>query len=142
MPLLFIKKYWKFAALAIVLFGAFTVGKRWEAAKYEKERADMATAVSKAIIAREKQIRIEHQAQLVVDTTARESLQTDLATLRTRERDLLGMVDELSLVKTITTVVVEGCENNEEGQRVVLANPFTDDFVQLWNEAGGHPVGE
>jgi len=142
MPILLLKKYWKYGALAIVLFGAFTIGKRWEAAKYEKERAEMATAVSKAIIAREQAIRAEHQAQLLVDADARESLATDLATLRTRERDLLTMVDELSLVKPITNVVVEGCEENEAGEQVVLANPFSDDFVELWNEAGGHPIGD
>jgi hypothetical protein len=130
-----ILKYWKFGAVGILLMGAFLMGQRWEQAAYEKERTSAAEAIAVAISTREKAIRAEHQAQLAADAEARSALAFDLAGLRTRERELVSRIDELNLVKPITNLVVEGCTEDEEGLRVVLANPFSDDFVRVWNES-------
>lgn len=127
----FIKKYWKLGAIAIILFASFMAGKRWEEAKYARERARTAEAVAEAITKREQAIREQHRQQVEEDTRAREILQEDLSLLRLRERDLLARIDQLSLVKPVSQVVIEGCTEDEE----IIANPFSDDFVKLWNES-------
>jgi hypothetical protein len=128
-------KYWKFGAIGVLLFGAFMVGKKWEMAKYEKERARAAEAVVMAITAREKVIRDEHQAQLALDAEARTALAFDISNLRARERDLVIQINELNLVKPIQDLRIEGCTEHEEGTTLVLANPFSSDFVRVWNES-------
>lgn len=132
----FLKKYWKIGAIAIVLFGAFMAGKKWEEAKYARERARTAEAIAEAITKREQAIREQHQQQVEEDMLARQLLQEDLGLLRLRERDLLARIDELSLVKPVSQVVIEGCTEDEE----IIANPFSDDFVRLWNDSSRPPA--
>lgn len=134
----FLKKYWKLGAIAIVLFAAFTAGKKWEEAKYARERARTAEAVAVAITKREHEIREQYRKQLEEDTRARMLLQDDLSLLRLRERDLLSQIDELSLVKPASQIVIEGCTEDEK----IIANPFSDDFVRLWNDASRPPTTE
>lgn len=134
-----ILKYWKFAAVGILLLGAFMMGKRWEQAAYEKERADIAEATSIAIVAREAEIMRKHKIQVQLDADARGALQADLSALRTRERELVSEIDDLNLVKPIADLQIEGCAENEEGTQVVLANPFSVDFVRVWNESSSSP---
>lgn len=133
-----ILKHWKLVLVVVMVGAAFETGRRWSASSYEKERAAAATAVAEAIQKREQAIRELHQAQLELDAAARENLQNDLATLRRRELDLLLRIDELEFVKPIADVVVEGCTEDDE----IIANPFTADFVSLWNEAGRPPATE
>ena len=132
----FLKKYWKLGAIAIVLFATFMAGKKWEEAKYARERARTAEAIAEAITKREQAIREQHRKQVEEDALARELLQEDLGLLRLRERDLLSQINQLSLVKPATQVVIEGCTEDEE----IIANPFSDDFVRLWNESARPPT--
>lgn len=127
----FFLKNWKVIAIAAVLSGSFMAGKKWEEAKYARERARTAEAVTLAITKREEEIRENYRKQLEDDARARELLQEDLTLLRMRERDLLTQVGELRLVKPVTQVVVEGCTEDEE----IIANPFDADFIRVWNEA-------
>ena len=131
MPIQLILKYWKVGAIALILFGSFMAGKKWEASKYARERARTAEAVAVAITKREQVIREQHRQQSEEDALAREILQEDLTLLRLREKDLLARVDQLKLVKPAATVVVQGCTEDDE----IIANPFSDDFVRLWNES-------
>ena len=66
------------------------------------------------------------------DAVARGLLQSDLATLRERERELITHIDNITLVTPIPELRIEGCTDDGE-TTLVLANPFSVDFVRLWN---------
>ncbi len=136
MPI-WILKYWKWIGMGALLLGAFVMGQRWEAAAYEKERADTAQAVVQAIQLREAEIRSQHLIQVEADAEARTTLQSDLAAIRQREQELMTRVHDLSLVKPIPEIRIEGCFENED-TTVVIGNPFTLDFVSLWNDTSRH----
>jgi len=131
----FLKGNWKIIGVAVALGGAFYMGAKWKDSSYAKERIASAEAVATAIQLREAEIRRQHQIQVDIDTAARLTLQGDLSTIRQREKDLMTRVRDLSLVKPIPEIRIEGCFEDDEGQTVVVGNPFSVDFVSVWNDA-------
>ena len=128
-----LKKHWKPVAVAVVLLAAFVAGwringDRWEA-KVATERAERQTAVTEAVLAREVELRKAWNADLRVATAVAVALESDLAEIRVRNSALSAEIDTRSLVKP--TVI--SCDTTGE---TVNANPFSDDFVDLWNAAG------
>ncbi len=128
-----VRKHWKLVVVAVLLAGAFTSGwrisgTRWEA-KVATERAERQTAVTEAVLARELELRLQWNADLAVAKGVAVRLTLDLTQVRVRNSDLLAEIATRSLVKP--TVI--SCDITGE---TVNANPFNDNFVDLWNAAG------
>lgn len=134
-------KNWKLVGVAVLLGGAFYLGYQVSSAKFQKERAEIAEQTTLAIAAREAEIRAEYEAQAEIDAAARVVLHNDLELLRVRERNLIEGIRAAQLVKPASDLVCEDIEVTDEAT-VIIANPFTPAFRELWNEAGRPPTTE
>jgi hypothetical protein len=122
-----------YALLAAVVFGAGWKVNGWRLeSRYESEAADrareVATAVSEAVEASRQEYLID--LQQVIDIN--DALHTDLAEIRSANDALSAEIETAPLVTSSVT-----CTDNETGEVLEeQPNPFTDDFVRLWNDAG------
>lgn len=136
MPLAFMK-YWKPAAAIALLalsFGAGWQTNGWRMGeKIENAKAEQLAAFEK----RRSELLAAHAEQQERDQAARVALSRDLEAARSDAARLAAEVETLRLTPSspvIERVLVPGdCESGQP--EVVLANPFSDDFVRLWNES-------
>jgi len=126
---------WKLLAAGIVLasvfYGGWTVnGWRWES------KWQTAVATQQSIV---EQLRKEHErafhAQRERDQAARESLMADLSGLREQNDGLLLRLENASLVREPEVRWRERVETDETACTPILANPFSADFVRLFNDS-------
>jgi hypothetical protein len=107
-------------------------GWRWEA-----KFAEMQSATIQVYEKKQKELNAQFAEQLERDTTARMALSQMLQQTRSKAASLEIELETLSLSPSspqIETVVLAGeCKNGEEQPAVVIANPFSPDFVRLWN---------
>lgn len=129
------RQYGKYIAVVVFLVVIFYGGMRYERNKYERKELELAQEVAEQIAQREREIRDEYAKQQEVDAEARLTLQRDLATIRQREKHLLEQLRTAELVKPADKVVVERIKEIPGECPQVIANPFSDDFVRLWNDA-------
>lgn len=122
-----------FAGLAVTIFG---MGYLYSDKQHAEHEADVQKQITAAIVAKEAELREEFSARLAVEREARLSLQNDLTVIRENRDSLLDRIDEMELTKPVADIRCEGIlENADENVRVVLGNPFTADFVSVWNDA-------
>ena len=121
------------AGMAVSIFG---LGYMYANQKHAEHDADTQKAITAAVVAKEKELRDEFAVKLEAERVARLSLQNDLTVIRENRDRLLDRIDEMELTKPVSEVRCEGLmENDDENVRVVLGNPFTADFVSVWNDA-------
>jgi len=121
------------AGMAVSIFG---LGYMYANQKHAEHEADVQKQITAAVVAKEKALREEFAVTLERERVARLSLQNDLTQIREHRDSLLDRIEDAELTKPVADISCEGVlENNDENVRVVLANPFTDDFVSLWNDA-------
>lgn len=136
-------KYWKpiaASAFAVLLFAA-----GWKASSVRWE-AKVLKAEQKAQIAYEAardRLFQEWDTQRIADEAARVALSQQLSDARTQTSQLeeeLRSVRLTPVEPVIETVLVPGdCESGQP--EVVLANPFSPDFVRLWNDSARRSDG-
>lgn len=121
------------AGMAVSIFG---LGYMYSNQKHAEHTADVQKEITARIVAREAELRDEFAARLAVESAARNALQKDLTTIRNNRNELLDRIDEMELTKPVADIRCEGVlENDDESVQIVLANPFTADFVRMWNDA-------
>ena len=129
------------AAVAVsLIFGAGWKINGWRLnAKFAKTQ--------EAVIAdyeeRQRELNEQAREQAARDETAREALSRDLQESRARTLALETELETIQLTPidpVIERVLVPGDCTNDQPE-VVLANPFSDDFVRLWNQSGEPPAG-
>jgi hypothetical protein len=121
------------AGMAVSIFG---LGYMYASQKHAEHAADVQKEITAAVVAKEKALRAEFEVRLEAERVARLSLQNDLTVIRENRDRLLDRIDEMELTKPVSEVRCEGLmENDDENVRVVLGNPFTADFVSVWNDA-------
>lgn len=121
------------AGIAVSIYG---LGYMKASAVHAKHEADVQKEITAAVVAKEKQLREEFLVRLDVERAARTMLENDMTALRANRDQLIEAVRLAQLTKPVSAITVEGCmETDDENVRVVLGNPFTDDFVRLWNDA-------
>ena len=134
-----LKKHWKVSAVValviVVFFAGWKVnGDRWEA-KVAKERADRAEAVALAVAEREAELHARFKEQQLVTQNIALALQQELDRVNIEFAQTNAALDTARLVKpvetTCTTVNETGVVTHE-----TQPNPFSDDFVNLWNDPG------
>jgi len=129
------------AAIAIGFGGGWQVN-GW---RLNSKMAKMQVDTIKVYEERQKVLNQEFAEQIERDTTARMALSQRLQQTRTKAAGMERELETLRLSPTsprIETVLVPG--DCDAGQKeVVVANPFSDDFVRLWNSsATGAIAGE
>ena len=129
-----LRKHWKIFVAVVILLGVFFAGVKYSDAKHARQRAYEAEQVAKAITAREQALREQHRLEMEREAEARVSLQTDLATLRQREKTLIEGIRTAQLTKPPTSLICEAIVEEDDEKKIIVANPFSSDFVRLWNE--------
>jgi C4-dicarboxylate-specific signal transduction histidine kinase len=126
----------RIALLAGIAVSIFGLGYMYSDKQHAEHEADVQKQITAAVVAKEKKLREEFRARLDVERAARTMLENDLFAIRANRDQLIEAVRLAQLTKPVSAITVEGCmESDDENVRVVLGNPFTDDFVRLWNDA-------
>ncbi len=121
------------AGMAASIFG---LGYMYANQKHAEHEADVQKQITAAVVAKEKALREEFAVRLAEEEDARLSLQNDLTVIRENRDQLIEAVRLAQLTKPVSEINIEECmETDDEDVRIVLANPFGDDFVRLWNDA-------
>jgi hypothetical protein len=119
------------AALAATIFG---MGYMYAGKKHAEHEADVQKAITEAVAEKEKELRREYEARLEEESLARAALFTDLEAIRDHRDSLIDGIRRAQLTKPVSEVRVEACLEGDDDVQVVIANPFSDDFVRLWND--------
>ena len=127
-----VRKHWKLITCGVALVACFFAGwnvngTRWES-RMLTERAERQQVVLDAVMQREVELREAFTAQQAASDEVARTLDATIATLQADYTELTTRANTEPLVKTVT---VETCTGEPN------ANPFTDNFVDLWNDAGG-----
>lgn len=134
------------AVIGVFALGiGFTGGWKTNGWRLGEQIADEKAAVHQAYEEKRTALLAEFTVQLEQDATARLALSQDLRNSQAREAGLLKEVETLQLSKPDTLIVVETVVETltevVEGEciatDIVIANPFSNDFVRLWNESAG-----
>lgn len=139
------------AVIGVVALGiGFTGGWKTNGWRLGEQIADQKAAVHQAYEEKRTALLAEFTVQLEQDATARLALSQDLRNSQAREAGLLKEVETLQLsksdplivVETVVETITEVVEGECIATDIVIANPFSNDFVRLWNEsAGGTSAG-
>lgn len=122
------------SAIAVMLFVG---GCMYSDRQHAEHAADIERQKNELIAERIAEINAEWRAKLLAEENARIALEFDLSIIRDRERDLLAQIGDLQLTKPPTDDNIEAClETEDENVKLVVANPFSLDFVRLYNDAG------
>jgi len=128
--------------ITTIAAGLFTSGVLWSDKQHAEHEADFEKAKAVAISALEKKLNDEWFLRLYAEEDARLTLQSKLATVREHRDSLINEIRNASLVKPIADIRVEAClETEDENVQLVIANPFTVDFTEIWNR-GANEVQE
>ena len=122
------------AVVASVAFGAGWSVNGWRLnAIFNKAQV----AATEEFDRRQKALYEEHAKQLERDTLARVALSRRLQESRSTTAELTRKLESVQLSPkspVIKTVIQPGeCKDGQITPEVVLANPFSPDFVRLWN---------
>jgi hypothetical protein len=121
------------AGMAVSIFG---LGYMKASQVHAKHEADVQKEITAAVVAKEKELREEFAVRMETERVARLSLQNDLTMIRESRDTLLDRIEEMELTKPVADIRCEGVlENDDDSVQIVLANPFTADFVSVWNDA-------
>ena len=135
----FLGKYGIRIALVAALAGALFIGGcQYANVKQAELAADIERQKTELIAQRTRELNAEWRARLLVEENARVALQFDLTIIQDREKGLLDQIKNAQLTKPADQATIEAClETDNENIKLVIANPFTDDFTRLYNHASG-----
>lgn len=136
LPLL--RTHWRklagIGALVVVFAAGWTVnGWRYES-QIEEERAARAEAVAEAVAKREAELIERLQGQRKATEAVSLRLSERIDELLTENADLLSDINTAPLVKPREVPCVDLDTGEEHASQ---PNPFSAEFVLLWNRAGG-----
>jgi hypothetical protein len=120
------------AGLAAALF----VGGCMYSDKKHAERDAQRATETAAEIARLSQEHAEKMRQLAIVAADNErAFNADIDEIRVHRDALLEQIRVVALTKPPPEVRIEACLEGDEDVQIVVANPFSDSFRVLWNQA-------
>lgn len=130
-------KYGIRIALVSALAGALFIGGcQYANVQHAEHLADIEKQKTVAIAERTAELNAEWRAKLLIEENARVALQFDLNIIEDRETELLARIGNLQLTKPVGDANIEAClETEDENVKLVLANPFTAEFVSVYNDS-------
>lgn len=120
------------ATIAVMLFGA---GYQYSNTRHAKQDAKdaIATANEIARITREHNDKMRELA--LVSADKQRAFLSDIDEIEIHRDALLEQIQAAQLTKPVSEVRIESCVKGEENEIIVVANPFSDSFRVLWNQA-------
>lgn len=137
-PLALTKSWKPIVAIASAAL-VFAAGWQVNGWRLKNEMRKNELALARAYEARRSELLAEYERQAAADEAARLALSRNLEDARTRTALLEEELERTRLTPNPAAVRVErvlvpgDCANDQP--EVVLANPFTADFVRLWNQS-------
>ena len=140
----FLVKYGIRIMLIAGLAGSLFVGGCMYSDKQHAEHAaDVERQTTVAIVEAVEAENARWQARFDEENAARIKLQSDLSAITDHRDALIEGIRNAQLTKPLDDVTIEAClETEDENVKLVVANPFTAEFVGLYNDAskaGGSP---
>lgn len=138
---------WKIIAGAAAIAAIFGAGWQTNGWRYEAQYRDAEKEIFEQIEERRAELLAEFETTRQADDVARAALTSDLAGLRSRNTELQAQIQTASLAKTEPEVQIQWRDRvvREETDELcgppVLANPFSLDFVRLFNESADQRSG-
>ena len=121
------------SALAVALFVG---GCQYANVQNAEQAADVERQTTALIAERVAEMNAEFAIRLEEENVARAQLQGDLTIIRDHRDSLIEGIRNAQLTKPIDSVNIEAClETEDENIKLVIANPFTIEFVSLYNDA-------
>ena len=131
----------KIASIAGIAASIFGMGYMKASAVHAGHAADFEKAKVVAIAAREKELRDEFAVRVEEEEAARITNEAEREALRVHRDSLIETIKHAQLTKPVTAVRVEACmESDNEDIQIVLANPFSESFRELWNNGSRGPA--
>lgn len=131
----------RIALIAALAAAIFSMGYLYSDKQHAEHQADVQKAITEAISVREKELRDEFAIRLTEEETARSELQSNFDVIRIHRDTLIAGVRNLQLTKPKPEIRVEAClESDNEDVQIVIANPFSESFRSVWNDAGSDPT--
>ena len=134
-----VKKHWKIFAVGGVLLGAFWGG--WEVNGWRLESSYAEEMAERDRIAREAaqeamdRMRAVYEERLGIANGLATSISAKIAEIRAENDALSARIEASSgLVKPSDVTCIDNTTGIAHEEQ---PNPFGDDFVRLWNDAGG-----
>lgn len=126
------------AVVTVTLLGAvFTAGWQFNGWRLKAKMAERETEIAAAYEQRRAELLSEYGRQARADEEAIATLVRRLAANRQATNQLEEELRNIQLTPDdpiVERVIVPGdCENDQP--EIVIANPFTPDFVRLWNQS-------
>ncbi len=119
--------------IASAIFG---MGYMKASAVCAEREAEYERAKAVAIADRVRELNAEWNVRLHEEETSRAVLQGNLTIIRTHRDSLIEAIRNTQLTRPIEDVNIEAClETDDENVKLVIANPFSPNFISLWNDA-------
>lgn len=129
-PLL--RRHWKLGVGALLVLGAFGTGWKVNGWRYEAAEADRQAEIARVVAERTEALRAEYEALQRFSDRNAEMYESRITLLRRHSDELETELESATLSKPIT------CEKADADTPPGASNPFSADFVRLWN-AGSLP---
>lgn len=125
-------RYALIAVIAVLVFGA---GYQFSNTQHAKQDAKDAKVVANEIarLSREHTDKLRELA--LVGADKERIFTSDIAEINLHRDALLEQIQTAQLTKPVAEVRIEACLEGDEDVQIVVANPFSDSFRVLWNQA-------
>jgi len=121
------------AVIAVMLFGA---GYQYSNTKHAKKEAENAKATANEIARLSREHTEKLRALALVAAGKEITLNKDLDEIAIHRDALLEQIKTAEMTKPVSEVRIESCvAGDDENVQIVVANPFSDSFRVVWNQA-------
>ena len=120
------------AIIAVMLFGA---GYQYSNTKHAKQEAKQARATAEEIAELSRQHADQMRALAMVAADKSREFTKDIDEIELHRDALIEQIENAQLTKPVAEVRVESCHKGDNDESIVVANPFSDSFRLLWNQA-------
>jgi hypothetical protein len=120
------------AVIAVMLFGA---GYQYSNTRHAKQDAKDAAATANEIARLSNEYTAKMRELALVAAENNRLMSADFAEIEMHRDSLIEIIETTELTKPVAEVRVESCIKGEENEIIVVANPFSDSFRVLYNQA-------
>lgn len=133
----FLAKYGiRFLLIGALAGALFIGGCQYANVKHAEHEADVERQTTVLIAEKVAEMNAEFAIRIEEENVARAALQGDLTIIRDHRDSLIEGIRNAQLTKPVDSVNIEAClETEDENIKLVVANPFTIEFVSLYNDA-------
>ena len=121
------------ATIVVMIFGS---GFQYSNTRHAKQDAKQAHATAEKIAEMSRQHADDMRALALIGADKEREFTSDMDEIEIHRDALIEQIKTVELTKPVAEVRVEAClKGDEEDVQIIVANPFTDSFRVLYNQA-------